>query len=673
MMIRTLISKSAIIIFIPVCCFVAGLNAQYENENIADIRTEAKKNFDAGNYSVSLLQYKSLLKRYPKDGVFSYYCGLSLLNMNEDVEEAIEYLEFASSKTTVPYQVFYFLGQAYTRNYQFSQAKKAYSKFAAVATKTETKELMPERLSEMSDNAIGLTSTFNQIEILASSLFTFSDSGFIRQIAAPGGTLSLKPSELLPSKDGIKDLSNLMFIPRNRNKGDLLFYVGYGKNKKKGYEIFMVKTGDGRKLSEPMAVEALNTNYDEIMPYFDSIGGNLFFASKGHNSMGGFDLFRSHYDTDRNTWTPPVNMGFPINSPFDEYLLIPGTDLGNILLITNRQGLDSMITAYLLRIHEPPIQMVNSDPDELKKIGNLGGIEAINDMVDMSAQGILTVADSVSVPVISTGKHPKPGDQEGKFPLDYNKYLRLALDQQFKSDSLARLAREARIEVKNIPDPDDRWAIQKNIISWEKQSANYQAKADEYYLMVRNMVKESPATKKVPEAIEIDTVISDITVYNYKLQDSNPEKADSLLQAVNIPGKDKKIPVSSEPEKEVETEKSSLIVKNEFVVLAKSPYSQNNPFLAELSFPDGAYYKIQMAVLSKNPAWNAFGGLSPVTFEPVTGKPLKKYYAGRFRDYKSAKTALEEVRKQGFAEAFIVGWYDGIKMTVNKVVELEKK
>ncbi len=672
---KSFVTRGLCTVFIIFLIFSSGVYAQYDNKNTAELKTEAARNFNAGNYSDALNQYRSLLKRYPRDALFSYYCGISLLNMDKDLAGAIGYLEYASSKATVPYQVSYYLGEAYTRNYQFSQAKKAYTQFYEVASKTEAKELMPARLAEMSENALVLTKSYNTVEILSSSLFTFTDSAYIRQVKTPGGILSPKPSELLPSSEGLKDFTNMMFIPRNNEKGEILFYSGQSKIKKRGNEIFMTRVGNGKKFGESVPVDGVNTDYDEILPYYDPIGKDLYFASKGHNSMGGFDIFKSHYDIERNTWTPPANLGFPINSPSNEFLLIPGTDLGNIMLITDRQGLDSMITAYLLRIHEPRKQMAVADPAELKKIGKFGGIEAITDMVDMSSDDLLSneTIHPEKKPAVLPVDRPKQGSVSTKMPAEYNKYLQQALDMQFRADSLARIAREGRIQVKSIPEPDKRWEIQKNIISWEKQSAAYQAKADEYYLKVKQMENGTPETKKIPEAIVKDTVVNDITVYNYKPSGADPSEPETKTEPVVFPAPATNKPVEGEPGEVIAPVKETVKPILRFVVLDKSPYSGNNPFPEDVSLPKGPYYKIQLAVLGKEPEWDAFGGLSPVTYENVEGKSLKKYYAGKFEYYESAKVALEEVRRKGFPEAFIVGWFDGQKLAVNKVMELEKR
>ncbi len=161
-------SIKALIFLVFLFFFLASghLYAQTENKNTLELKAEAAGSFDSGNYSDALAQYKSLLQRYPKDGSFSYYCGLSLLNMRKDIPSAIKYLEYASSKSTIPDNVFYYLGEAYNLNYEFVKARKAYEKFSIVASKSESKEMMPSRLAEMSSNAEKMTTSYNLVEIL---------------------------------------------------------------------------------------------------------------------------------------------------------------------------------------------------------------------------------------------------------------------------------------------------------------------------------------------------------------------------------------------------------------------------------------------------------------------------------------------------------------------------
>lgn len=70
---------------------------------------------------------------------------------------------------------------------------------------------------------------------------------------------------------------------------------------------------------------AINTKEDDDSPYLSRDGKTLYFASKGHNTMGGYDIFQSKYDSIGHKWSRPENMGYPVNTPDDDsyYRLAP--------------------------------------------------------------------------------------------------------------------------------------------------------------------------------------------------------------------------------------------------------------------------------------------------------------------------------------------------------------
>lgn len=69
---------------------------------------------------------------------------------------------------------------------------------------------------------------------------------------------------------------------------------------------------------------AVNSAYDEDGVYIHPDSKTLYFSSKGHNSMGGNDIF---YAVNTNgAWSKPTNIGYPINSPDDDVFFIMAAD-----------------------------------------------------------------------------------------------------------------------------------------------------------------------------------------------------------------------------------------------------------------------------------------------------------------------------------------------------------
>lgn len=69
----------------------------------------------------------------------------------------------------------------------------------------------------------------------------------------------------------------------------------------------------------------INTPFNEDRPFLLNDGRTLFFSSQGHDNIGGYDIFRSEMASDQ-VWGKPVNLGYPINTPDDDYFFNPGDD-----------------------------------------------------------------------------------------------------------------------------------------------------------------------------------------------------------------------------------------------------------------------------------------------------------------------------------------------------------
>ncbi len=95
---------------------------------------------------------------------------------------------------------------------------------------------------------------------------------------------------------------------------------------------------------------AINTEADEDCPNLLNEGETLYFTSKGHFNMGGFDIFYSKKDGN-GKWQKPVNIGFPINTTNDNrfYQPVAEGDAGYLALF---EGVDnnSIEDIYRVRI-----------------------------------------------------------------------------------------------------------------------------------------------------------------------------------------------------------------------------------------------------------------------------------------------------------------------------------
>jgi len=124
-----------------------------------------------------------------------------------------------------------------------------------------------------------------------------------------------KPDFLGDNINSIKLVSSATMSPNKK-----ILVISCDKNASGGgMDLYMARKLPSGAWSIPENLgEVINTVYDEDYPYFASDGKTLYFSSQGHESMGGFDIFKTVYDEKSNSWSNPVNIGYPVNTTDDD-------------------------------------------------------------------------------------------------------------------------------------------------------------------------------------------------------------------------------------------------------------------------------------------------------------------------------------------------------------------
>lgn len=107
-----------------------------------------------------------------------------------------------------------------------------------------------------------------------------------------------------------------VFLTRS---GDTVYFVSAREDLTLGgKDIFRSVLDKKGKWEKPVNIGSnINTVYDEEGIYITPDGKELYFASRGHNSMGGYDIFRCRLQ-ETGIWGDPENLGYPINTPEDD-------------------------------------------------------------------------------------------------------------------------------------------------------------------------------------------------------------------------------------------------------------------------------------------------------------------------------------------------------------------
>jgi outer membrane protein OmpA-like peptidoglycan-associated protein/Tol biopolymer transport system component len=80
----------------------------------------------------------------------------------------------------------------------------------------------------------------------------------------------------------------------------------------------------------------INTKYGEEAVFMHPDGVTMYFSSKGHNSMGGYDIFKTTLKN--GVWSKPENLGYPINGPDDDVFFVVSGSGSRAYFASAKQG-----------------------------------------------------------------------------------------------------------------------------------------------------------------------------------------------------------------------------------------------------------------------------------------------------------------------------------------------
>lgn len=116
---------------------------------------------------------------------------------------------------------------------------------------------------------------------------------------------------------------------------ETLFFVSDRPGGKGGKDIWYCKIENGR-FTEPINLAALNTEGDDVTPFFHAPTGTLYFSSNGRQSLGGFDVYRAEYKD--GAWGTVEHLPAPINSSANDVFYSLSENSRLAFFSTNREG-----------------------------------------------------------------------------------------------------------------------------------------------------------------------------------------------------------------------------------------------------------------------------------------------------------------------------------------------
>lgn len=328
--------------------------ASAQSASVDELKKEAEKSFKNEDYVKAYKLYSQLVSNFPKDPEYNFRLGVCMIYAEPDKKKCLPYLKTAAAAgENAPKETEFHLGKAFHINYQFDEAIKHYNTFKLGASSSQIKKLQVDREIKSASNGKHLLSNLTDLEVLSKTQLPESD--YFRNYKKVGGKLLVKPEEFRTGTDKKKKEKSVVFLP---NTGDVVYFSSYGDNDETGRDIYVARKQADGNFGKPEKVKGINTEFDEDYPFLHPDGKTLYFASKGYNSMGGYDIFKSVYNETTASWEAPVNMEFPINSPDDDYLFVTDSLETTAYFSTGRQSAPGKIDVLKVKTKRRPLDIL---------------------------------------------------------------------------------------------------------------------------------------------------------------------------------------------------------------------------------------------------------------------------------------------------------------------------
>lgn len=202
------------------------------------------------------------------------------------------------------------------------------------------------------ENVMGITSEGDKMLVYANGDYSTHD---IKMYTRKGAKFAKALASELPSDMNTDDVEMGACFSSD---GNTIYYASDKPGGRGGLDLYVAHKGpDGKWGPSQNLGTTINTEYDENYPTLSPDGKKLYFASKGHNNVGGYDIFSASFDENSGAWFQPRNMGPPINTPQDNTKISFASDGTAYIAAKRKEGIGNM-DIYRLDFENDSIQTV---------------------------------------------------------------------------------------------------------------------------------------------------------------------------------------------------------------------------------------------------------------------------------------------------------------------------
>lgn len=367
---------------------------------------------------------------------------------------------------------------------------------------------------------------------------------------------------------------------------------------------------------------AINTPYDETTPFLAQDGRTLYFSSNSPASMGGLDVFKSVFDDATQSWSAPVNLGKPINSPGNDACFRLSVDGLSGFFSSDRIDSYGQRDLYIAYFKQEQAEQL-ADRELFTDADKRANAAAATD------PGAASKVETVSLPL-----------------LYYNSDSDVLKEENRKVvDEVARLAFR-------YPDAQ--------VLITVHTDETGPAKFDLYYGIKRaELIGNALTDRGVPSRrIALKSFGSAYPVARNVINTQPNPVGQSLNRRIVIG-----LTSIYEP--------LPLTIKQEEKIVPEAMAILGGVSAAERF--EGLSFRVEAVTARQILTNDALGMFNDLMIESQPGSGLYRYSAGWFRSFADAAALRRELQGQGFNDASVAAYIDGVRISRAEAVGLLKK
>lgn len=320
----------------------------------AQTLTQAKNFFEQGEFEKAKPVFERLVKQSPSNASYNFWYGACCYETGES-EKAYTYLSKSAKRRYI--DAYLYLGKWCYDAYRFDEAEENLNEYIDLRSRKKGSTEDGERMLEKVRRGQRMIRGVEKVAVIDSFVVDKQDFLKAYKLSTDAGDIRITENGVqFTNEMGDKQLQSV----RNA-EGQASLYSS-------------MKMID--QWSKPEAVTSINELGNADYPFVAGDGITMYYASDNEESMGGYDIFVTRYDSDDNSYLRPDNLGMPFNSPANDYMYVID-DLNNLgWFVSDRRQPEGKVCVYVFvpNASKQVYDYENGDPDQIAALARLDRI-----------------------------------------------------------------------------------------------------------------------------------------------------------------------------------------------------------------------------------------------------------------------------------------------------------